>query len=66
MHAHTAHMRTYLPTQMHAHTQEMDLLEDDAVVYKLIGPVLVHQELSEARQTVEKRLDYISKELWVS
>ena len=56
-------MRTYLPTQMHAHTQEMDLLEDDAVVYKLIGPVLVRQELSEARQTVEKRLDYISKEL---
>ena len=63
MHAHTAYMRTYLPTQMHAHMQEMDLLEDDAVVYKLIGPVLVRQELSEARQTVEKRLDYISKEL---
>lgn len=49
--------------QMFAHTQEMDLLEDDAVIYKLIGPVLVRQELSEARQTVEKRLDYISKEL---
>ena len=43
--------------------KEMDHLEDDAVVYKLVGPVLVRQELSEARQTVEKRLDYISKEL---
>lgn len=67
MHAHThthpAHMHTYSPMQMFAHTQEMDLLEDDAVIYKLIGPVLVRQELSEARQTVEKRLDYISKEL---
>ena len=43
--------------------QEMDVLEDGAVVYKLIGPVLVQQELAEARQTVDKRLDYINKEM---
>lgn len=43
--------------------QEMDVLEDGAIVYKLIGPVLVQQELAEARQTVEKRLDYINKEM---
>ena len=43
--------------------QEMDVLEDGAVVYKLIGPVLVQQELAEARQTVEKRLEYINKEM---
>ena len=41
----------------------MELLGDDAVVYKMMGPVLVKQELSEARQTVSKRLDYINKEL---
>lgn len=40
------------------------MLEEDATVYKLIGPVLVKQDLSEAKQTVEKRLDYISKEMY--
>ena len=43
--------------------QELDLMEDDSVVYKLIGPVLVKQELAEARQNVDKRLEYISKEM---
>ena len=58
------HIHPHKCTHTHVfHTQELDLLEDDAVVYKLVGPVLVRQELSEARQTVEKRLDYISKEL---
>lgn len=41
----------------------MDLLEDDAVVYKMMGPVLVKQDLSEAKLTVSKRLDYINKEV---
>lgn len=43
--------------------QELDLVEDGAVVYKLIGPVLVKQDLSEAKQTVDKRLEYIRKEM---
>lgn len=43
--------------------QELDLVEDGGVVYKLMGPVLVKQDLSEAKQTVEKRLDYIRKEM---
>uniref|UniRef100_A0A915PPK6 Probable prefoldin subunit 6 n=1 Tax=Setaria digitata TaxID=48799 RepID=A0A915PPK6_9BILA len=42
---------------------ELDLLEDGAVVYKLIGPVLVKQELMEAKQNVEKRIDYITTEI---
>ena len=42
--------------------QELSLLEDDAVVHKLVGPVLVRQDVSEARLTVQKRLEYISKE----
>ena len=37
-------------------------MEDDAKVYKLIGPVLVKQDLNEARGNVEKRLDYIRAE----
>ena len=43
--------------------QELDLVGDDAVVYKLIGPVLVKQDLADAKQTVEKRLEYIRKEM---
>ena len=43
--------------------QELDLLEDDANVYKLIGPVLVKQDLAEANANVRKRIEYISAEL---
>lgn len=42
----------------------MELLNDDAVVYKMMGPVLVKQEASEAKQTVSKRLEYINKEMY--
>ncbi|KAM3729192.1 Prefoldin subunit [Dirofilaria immitis] len=42
---------------------ELDLLEDNATVYKLIGPVLVKQNLIEAKQNVEKRIDYITAEI---
>ena len=42
--------------------QELDILEEGAVVYKLVGPVLVKQDASEAKMTVEKRLEYITKE----
>ena len=44
--------------------QEMDLLGDDAKIFKMMGPVLVQQELSESKQTVSKRLEYITKEMW--
>jgi len=39
--------------------QELDLLEDDACVYKLIGPVLVKQEKKEAASNVDKRIDFL-------
>jgi prefoldin beta subunit len=42
---------------------EMNFLQDSDVVYKLIGPVLVKQETDEARLTVDKRLEFISKEM---
>ncbi|XP_047504391.1 prefoldin subunit 6 [Pieris napi] len=43
--------------------EELALLKKDSEVYKLIGPVLVKQELEDARQNVAKRMEYISKEI---
>ncbi|XP_019198159.1 PREDICTED: prefoldin subunit 6 [Ipomoea nil] len=43
--------------------KELDLLNEEANVYKLIGPVLVKQDLAEARANVKKRIEYISAEL---
>merc|ERR1712241_717885 len=43
--------------------EEIDRLEDDARVFKLIGPALVKRDTSEAKQNVDKRIDYISGEL---
>lgn len=42
--------------------QELSLLEGGARVFKLIGPVLVPQDLEEARGNVEKRMEYIASE----
>ena len=38
-------------------------MEEEAKVYKLVGPVLVKQDLTEARGNVQKRIDYINGEL---
>ncbi|XP_039004430.1 prefoldin subunit 6-like [Hibiscus syriacus] len=43
--------------------KELDLLNEDANVYKLIGPVLVKQGLAEANANFGKRIEYISAEL---
>nr|GMD87810.1 prefoldin subunit 6 [Ipomoea batatas] len=48
---------------LHPFLPELDLLNEEANVYKLIGPVLVKQDLAEARANVKKRIDYISAEL---
>lgn len=42
---------------------ELDLVEDSANVYKLTGPILVKQDLAEAKINVQKRIDYIQGEL---
>ena len=44
-------------------SQELDLVESSATVYKMIGPVLVKQDVEEARQNVQKRIDYINGEM---
>nr|GMD87919.1 prefoldin subunit 6 [Ipomoea batatas] len=51
---------------LHPFLPELDLLNEEANVYKLIGPVLVKQDLAEARANVKKRIDYISAELYVT
>ncbi|XP_078238742.1 uncharacterized protein LOC110071373 [Pogona vitticeps] len=43
--------------------KELDLLDSSNTVYKLIGPVLVKQDMDEAKATVGKRLDYITGEM---
>ncbi|XP_029297873.1 prefoldin subunit 6 [Cottoperca gobio] len=43
--------------------EELDLLDITNTVYKLIGPVLVKQDLDEAKATVTKRLEYINGEI---
>lgn len=43
--------------------QELDLLDGEAKVYKLIGPVLLKQDVDEAKANVNKRLEFINNEL---
>ncbi|GBF94398.1 hypothetical protein Rsub_07212 [Raphidocelis subcapitata] len=43
--------------------QELARLDDSANVFKLIGPALIKQDLTEAKANVGKRLDFIKGEL---
>merc|ERR1719379_1868636 len=43
--------------------EELDLADESTKVFKLIGPALVNQDLSEAKSNVEKRIEYISGEM---
>lgn len=43
--------------------QELGRLDDDATVYKLIGPAMIKQDLLEANTNVAKRLEYIQGEV---
>ncbi|KAM9119501.1 prefoldin subunit 6 [Pangshura tecta] len=43
--------------------EELGLLDATNTIYKLIGPVLVKQDMDEAKATVSKRLDYIAGEI---
>ena len=42
---------------------ELALLDGDDVVYKLIGPILVQQDTSEAKMQVDSRIEIINKEI---
>ncbi|KYO32868.1 prefoldin subunit 6 [Alligator mississippiensis] len=43
--------------------EELELLDSTNTIFKLIGPVLVRQDMDEAKATVSKRLDYIGAEM---
>lgn len=47
-------------------TQEFATLSEDAKIYKLVGPVLLKQEPSEAKSTVDGRLEFIANEMYMS
>ena len=42
---------------------EFKMLDEDANVFKLVGPILARQSLYECKQTVQQRLDFIGKEV---
>ena len=46
-------------------TQQFSSLSDDTKVYRMIGPVLLKQDNSEAKSTVDSRLKYIEGEMSV-
>merc|ERR1711971_292959 len=59
-------LRQQLDAQMNENSlvkEELDKLGDSSNVFKMIGPVLVKQDLTEAKQNVQKRIDYISGEV---
>ncbi|OBA16290.1 uncharacterized protein OGAPODRAFT_7566 [Ogataea polymorpha] len=43
--------------------QEFDTLDDDAKIYKLVGPVLLPQDNAEANLNVDKRIEFISSDI---
>ncbi|PWW71638.1 Prefoldin beta-like protein [Tuber magnatum] len=58
--------RQKLDSQLHENEsvqKEFASLADDAKIYKLIGPVLVKQDKSEAVMNVDKRLEFINSEI---
>ncbi|KAF9884051.1 hypothetical protein FE257_002336 [Aspergillus nanangensis] len=46
--------------------KEFDTLDDDDKIYKMVGPVLLKQEKTEALMAVNGRLEFIEKEICIS
>ena len=42
--------------------KELELVDSSANVYKMVGPVLIKNSLEDARDTVSKRLEFITAE----
>lgn len=43
--------------------KELEYVDEGEEVYKLVGPMLVKEELNDAKQNVSKRIDFISSEM---
>lgn len=61
----TAHHNICKPSILTSY-QEFNSLADDANIYKLVGPVLLKQDTSEAKSTVDGRLEYIGGEMYAN
>ena len=59
----TRHQLESQKTENELVAQELAHLEDSAGVFKLIGPVLVSQDVGDAKTIVAKRLDFIHTEI---
>lgn len=44
--------------------KELEMLDDEDIVYKLIGPILVQQETGDAKIQVDSRIEMINKEIY--
>ena len=42
---------------------EFKMLDDEAVIFKMVGPVLAKQSLFDCKDQVQQRLAYIDKEI---
>lgn len=43
--------------------KELEVMEDDQPIYKLLGPVLIKQDLGEAKMNVANRLKFFQSEI---
>lgn len=62
----TLSKRQHLDSQLNESTvvkEELDFLKSENEVYKLIGPVLVKQDIVEAKENINKRLEFITSEI---
>ena len=45
--------------------REMGFVEEGDAIYKLVGPILVKQELDESKINLEKRVNFINDEMYI-
>lgn len=43
--------------------EDLEMLTSGNTIFKLVGPVLVKQDIEEAKETVGKRISYITSEM---
>ncbi len=63
MHGTARSAKAMTAVQLIAFGKELELVESDQDIFKLIGPALVKQEKSDAVSNVKKRLAFIAEEV---
>lgn len=59
-------MRQQLDGQLNENSivkEELSLLKASGEVYKMVGPILLRQDHTEAKENIDKRMSYIKNEL---